>query len=423
MSQNTRAHSALTTLTVILSIGASLFIGEWTLRHFYHFPDSLAPFTPFRNTLPDSHFHLIQKEFAISLDYNRQGFRDRNFDDKLKLPKKILFLGDSFIEGFGVEEHQRASNLVEKELNRESPNPTVAVFNAGQIMSGPSHYFSNLIRFGVGLKPNGVVVGLFMGNDFIGARKRPVPNGYIVADHYPTSILRESSPPLWEFPFLLTLISSSLDQNRLIQRKINTNQYWKYFYRRDINRDFFFEHSGMKQKEFDKHISNLPEDVRDDFFSGRINPSYLTSSFLSTLKSTGPAYTDNDIRNVFDMVYEMYFVCTQREIPFLLVLFPSPYQIFPEDYSTHLSEDVGYKEVPASLKELDNIHQALIDWLSFEGISSIDMKPVLKKEDFYLFDGHLNPAGQSKVADQILKKIRSWVKSGKQPIQPPNPLK
>ena len=174
MSQNTRAHSALSTLTVILSIGASLFIGEWALRHFYHFPDSLAPFTPFRNTLPGSHFHLIQKEFAITLDYNRQGFRDRNFDDKLISPRKILFLGDSFIEGFGVEEHQRASNLVEKALNRESAGPTVAVFNAGQIMSGPSHYFSNLIRFGVGLNPDGVVVGLFMGNDFIGARKRPV---------------------------------------------------------------------------------------------------------------------------------------------------------------------------------------------------------------------------------------------------------
>lgn len=409
MSQNTRAHSALTTLTVILSIGASLFIGEWTLRHFYHFPDSLAPFTPFRNTLPGSHFHLIQKEFAISLDYNRQGFRDRNFDEKLKSPKKILFLGDSFIEGFGVEEHQRASNLVEMALNRESTNPTVAVFNAGQIMSGPSHYFSNLIRFGVGLKPNGVVVGLFMGNDFIGARKRPVPNGYIVADHYPTSILGESSPPLWEFPFLLTLIRSALDQENLIQRKINSNQYWKYFYGRDIDRDFFFEHSGMKRKEFDKHISKLPEDVRDDFFSGRINPSYLTSSFHPEVKSEGLVYTDSDIRNVFDMIYEMFFVCTQREIPFLMVVFPSPYQVFPKEYSAHLSQNVGYKQVPASLKKLDKIHHALINWLSAEEISTIDLKQVLKKEDFYLFDGHLTKEGQSKVASAILQKVRPWV--------------
>ncbi len=407
MPRNTRAQSAFTVLTVSVSIGASLFIGEWTLRSNYHFPDSLAPFTPFRNTLPDSHFHLVQKEFEINLDYNRQGFRDGDFETKLASPTKILFLGDSYIEGFGVEEHQRASNQVENILNKGSPKSPVAVFNAGQIMSGPSHYFSNLIRFGISLKPDALIVGLFMGNDFIGARHRPVPNGYTVNEQYPFYTQALDDKPFWKFPYLLTLFQCFLQNKNLLQPKINSEKYWKNFYGKEIDRDFFFEKSGMEYKEFENHISAIPKNILDDFTSGRINPSYLTSSFLSANTKEGPSYQDADIRNVFDILYEMYFVCSQRKIPFLLVIFPSPFQVFPKDYSTHLKQNFGYKQVPGSLKELDKIHQALIQWLSTEGIDFIDLKQVLTKKDFYLFDGHLNPEGQSRVADQILRKVRT----------------
>ncbi|QPJ62552.1 MAG: hypothetical protein G3M70_11990 [Candidatus Nitronauta litoralis] len=409
MPLSTRAQSTFTLFAVTLSIGTSLLAGEWFLRSFYHFPDSLAPFTPFRNNLPGSHFQLVQKEFDITLEYNRQGFRDSDFEKKLDAPKKLIFLGDSFIQGFGVEEENRASNLVETELNKNSTGRTVSVFNAGQIMSGPFHYFLNLIRFGIALKPDVVVVGLFMGNDFIEAHHRLIPNGYRVREQYPIYSRELDDKPFWRISYLLTLVQSFLDKKNLIQRRINSNQYWKFFYGKEINRDFFFEMSGMDHKEFENHISTIPESTLDDFFSGRINPSYLTSSFLSTKEAAGPSYTGDDIRNVFNAIYEMYFICSQRKIPFLLVIFPSPYQVFPQEYSTHLKQNFGYKKVPESLKELDNIHQALIEWLRIEAIDSIDLKQILNIEDYYLFDGHLNSKGQFKVADQILNRIRPWV--------------
>lgn len=409
MPQNSRTRLAFTILTLFVSICLSLLLGEWVFRYFYHFPRPLVSSSAFGNKLPEAHFHLKQKEFEIDLKYNAQGFRDNDFEEDLEADIRFLFLGDSFIEGFGVEEHQRASNQVEDALQKKYPDWSIAVFNAGQIVSGPFHYFKNLVKFGISLKPDGVIVGLFMGNDFIDGSRHPVPNGYKVTTTFPKTTSLHNDRPFWQLPFLYELMRLVFNKEPALERRIRTDRLWEYLYQQNIDKEFYLKNSGMDREAFEQHLKKVPVSVQNDFFSGRINPSYLSSSFQSHINSVDPPYSGDDIRTVFDMIYEMYFICNQRNIPFLIILFPSPYQVFPEAYRTHLKQNLGYQNIPASLKELDSIHQSLVDWLSAEGINTLDLKPLLRQEDYFIFDGHLNIKGQSRVATDILKKIEPWV--------------
>lgn len=400
---------ALSAALVALSVAGSLGLGEWVLSDIYHFPRALAPHPPFGNILPGAHIHLVQRDFTTDMNFNSEGFRGPDFIDQMESGEAVLFLGDSFIEGFGVDEAQRASNRVENLLQKNPQTKNLRALNAGQTMTGPFAYFKNLIHFGVALSPRAVVVGLFMGNDFIGARHFPVPNGYKVHNRLPIDLNRKVEGPLWRLGFLRELLATGLKGKTTLQPRVNTHKYWEFFYGKPIDRTFFLEESGLPEDQYAKHLKRIPGDVLQDFFLGKINPSYLIGSFPSETTTMERAFSDDDIRIVFDTLYEMYFVCSQRNIPFLLVIYPSPYQVYPEAYTTHLKQNLGYEDVPQSLRELGGIQNDLTKWLTREGIAFVDLSLQLDQKDFFPFDGHLNETGHSKTARLIHKQLVSLI--------------
>ena len=65
-----------------------------------------------------SKFVMIrQSEFNCLYEFNKYGYRDDDYD-AASCKKTILFLGDSFTEGFGVDRKDRFSDLVEKSLGK-----------------------------------------------------------------------------------------------------------------------------------------------------------------------------------------------------------------------------------------------------------------------------------------------------------------
>jgi lysophospholipase L1-like esterase len=57
--------------------------------------------------------------FGIAFTYNSRGFREREFTPKPPGARRVVFVGDSFTEGMGVQEGATAVKLVEKRLQRE----------------------------------------------------------------------------------------------------------------------------------------------------------------------------------------------------------------------------------------------------------------------------------------------------------------
>jgi hypothetical protein len=58
-----------------------------------------------------------------------------------------------------------------------------------------------------------------------------------------------------------------------------------------------------------------------------------------------------------------------------------------------------------ALQKLCNENQANEKWM--KNVSAIELKPILKKEDYYILDLHLNKQGNLKVGERIAKTIQS----------------
>lgn len=110
---------------------------------------------------------------SYRVETNNKGIREESFsDEKPEDVKRILFLGDSFTFGWGVNSSDRFSDIVEKKLNNESSTRYQAI-NAGIPGYGLE---DNLILFrerGISYEPDIVVVS-FSFEDVLSTRRSQI---------------------------------------------------------------------------------------------------------------------------------------------------------------------------------------------------------------------------------------------------------
>ncbi len=100
---------------------------------------------------------------------NDRGFKDLAFEPKRDGVYRILGLGDSF--AFGVVPY--ADNyLTRLEAMLQAQKRAVEIYNMGIPDTGPRDYLALLVREGLALEPDMVLVSLFIGNDFSDSRRR-----------------------------------------------------------------------------------------------------------------------------------------------------------------------------------------------------------------------------------------------------------
>lgn len=109
--------------------------------------------------LPGVSFHHTASCFDVYNHYNTYGARDA--PRELQSSQcRLMMIGDSFVEGFGVDSSQRISNLLEQSLSREVLNMgTSGNFGTTQ-MSLLYHKYGPLFDHDI------LLVGLFPHNDF-----------------------------------------------------------------------------------------------------------------------------------------------------------------------------------------------------------------------------------------------------------------
>jgi hypothetical protein len=161
----------------------SLCSAEVVLRYLF------VPASDFsRYSLPGvtgAEFHLDQVDYHVAYKYNHDGFRGPEFPkNKSAGIKRLLVLGDSFGEGFGVPIEKRFSSLLLGRLNAAGSQRWDLV-NGSQAATNPDAYFDNLIGFGVAFNPDFVVITFFLGNDFMDERFHPCPLQYTVQEQLP----------------------------------------------------------------------------------------------------------------------------------------------------------------------------------------------------------------------------------------------
>lgn len=108
---------------------------------------------------------------------NSSGFKDLEFSTKKdKNTFRIVSLGDSFSYGVVPYEYNYLT-VLEENLNQshQSDNSSkkinkIEVYNMGIIGTGPKDYLSILVNESLAFKPNLIMVGFYLGNDFIDNR-------------------------------------------------------------------------------------------------------------------------------------------------------------------------------------------------------------------------------------------------------------
>ncbi|MDZ4725596.1 MAG: hypothetical protein SH817_05535 [Leptospira sp.] len=125
---------------------------------------------------PNSEFISITSDFVYLSETNSLGIRNDELGEKKN--KRILFLGDSFVYGVGVEKEERMTELLSSKL-KES-NLKFEVINAGVIGTCPRESLALYKDLNPHIKPDYVVLNLYTndiyesGDDFITVRTREV---------------------------------------------------------------------------------------------------------------------------------------------------------------------------------------------------------------------------------------------------------
>jgi lysophospholipase L1-like esterase len=114
---------------------------------------------------PNDDRRLRRAEFDVRVVTNRLGFRE----PRLPSPRsagtlRVVALGDSFTQGYGVDEDEAYPRLLESRLAERLPGRRVEVANLGVPGTSPRDYLGHLRDPGLAYEPQLVVVGV-MAND------------------------------------------------------------------------------------------------------------------------------------------------------------------------------------------------------------------------------------------------------------------
>jgi hypothetical protein len=302
---------------------------------------------------------------------NSLGFR--NPEITLQKPPdttRILFIGDSFTMGWGVNETDAYPRVVEKLLNQNDPHTKIETINAGFAGGEPSGYYQYLKYSAFDLNPDIVVIGFFLGNDITGEKDirwtKVSPDGLPDKTQSDGSyvdkegMLRFRTMPLrYQFP-----IVSDSNLFILLMKKlfVPTNQKAQ---------------EDSQQLEVCLHI----KDCR---------------------------YLDPQRDRVKKLFIAMKKLTDEKGKKLLVVLIPTEYEAYPEKESKY---GMVITLTPQQRKSVSDEFGA---FFTQNNIDHLDLRPEFLKylsvETFIPYDIHWNPLGHQIAAQAISEKLQEMLK-------------
>jgi hypothetical protein len=298
---------------------------ELGLRVFFVPPAALAAHYPLGQGIAGADLRLEQREYDVRLRYNRDGFRDEEFPPAKDAGElRILCLGDSFVEGVGVEVEKRFCDITERELARRRDGPVLAP-NAGQMGTGPREYFHNLVDFGVALEPDLVVVAIFVGNDFMGGR------GLFRLEREVNPRLPEPSRAWWASSYVARGAAQLVSDETYLVRNLRGRSVWEAAYGVPAGRSLYLEKLrslGVSSDETDAAVARMDPALVADFMAGRLNPTYLIQAVaMNVIALRGhepppPPYTERDVAGLVHLLERARAILAAREAEFVVLVIP-----------------------------------------------------------------------------------------------------
>ena len=340
----------------------------------------------FRNSFfvydPDLGFKVRPYAGWGAYQANEFGFNDRDYPHQ-KAPGvyRILIISDSFNWAGGPEGNYTA--LLERKFQDHFGDSRVEVINAGYSQTHTGEQLKILKKFGLQYQPDLVVLGFFVGNDFIDAhpeRKRIVV-GSVVSD---INIGRDLEISLWGQPLVL--------QSRLY---LFLKEQW-------LTRSYVQPQASTQAAEV-VPISNPAVSLPTE--------QYLALEYFRMQVANweqASALRANETY-IFDQMLAMRDLLGEQGIEFMVAAYPDEFQV---DASLRQAVIERY-QVNTSTYQWDRPQGLLWQFCTEHGIEFYDLLSTFREvhaqgQRLYLLnDSHWNEAGNT-LAAQYLFDILIW---------------
>lgn len=385
----------LQVITIFISLTFSLLLAEVVLRIRVWFNENKitsnvdypSEFSPQRHhrLIPNAQYRHKELEYDYLWANNSLGMRDRPRSAQ-KAPNnfRILFFGDSMVQGYGVPLEQSMVYLLEDSINQPPRSQQIEILNAGIFGYSPFLEYLYLKEITPKVSPDLVMVGLFVGNDigddyFYIKESQKLANGEF--------IFREQNWP-WDYrnEVLKKYQNSSKNQSEHPQNSLIDTIWRKFFMRSQIVKEI------IQIKKQRKSLENAEQDLQE---RNNILAKYKDDIRVSLGLVNHPV-GDKSKRleywqNTLLYLSKIYEYLKEKQIPMILVVIPDA------DEKTH---------------QFNEPYEIASQFAKSKGIPTIELLPKMRQysstEILFPIDGHWNKLGNqiaTQIIDQELRQL------------------
>ena len=385
IGHNNLLYSRVTLLILglgISSVGCFLIFQRipYSNINFCRIPDPIL----LSKFVPNSTCKYKNSEFNIDYKINSQGLRD--YDHTVKKPPdtfRILLLGDSFAEGYGLEINKSFGKIIESRLSKIA-GQKIEVINAGLSGRGLLTEYLYLRFFGIHYEPD-LTILVFNMTDFLETFQEhelltEKGKQFLKNDNF------ISSPHLGLTNELFRLEDLGTNQQTNLTKEENIDPL-------NILRKIILITKNKTLSHFGnyKQLLAIPE---NQFGNIRIDPFALTRNFDIQEYEQASLEPKNDILRFQKLLHT-------NNSKFLMLLVPNGHMVNGKQWEVGRFVTWGFEKD----KVYDN--QAFLMMRVFmksRNIDTVDLTPLLKvkstnKKLFFDFDGHLNIEGNKTVGE------------------------
>ena len=309
---------------------------------------------------------------------NRFGFNDHDYPlQKTPGIYRILVVGDSFGWVGGREGNYTA--MLERQLDNHYGYHRIDIINTGYPMTQTAEQLVMLKKYGLQYHPDLVILGFFVGNDFIDGnpnRKRIVVNDLYI------DIDKRREHIILGYPIVF--------QSRLL---LYVKQKYKIF-------------TELRKGAATEPRQRLSQEQRGPFAEGTFLDLERAELEFFNINSSRKGRFQKNINYILQSIGEMDALLKSRNIKFMVAIYPDVFQIdktllrvIVERFRLHMED-----------YDLDLAQNILKSFLQSNGISYIDFTDRFRSEsqekDLYLSsDPHWNHSGNQLAADILFETL------------------
>jgi len=313
-------------------------------------------------------------------DYTTRGYLTEDILNNKKDSHRILTLGDSF-SVYLREKKQNYNHILQQEFN-ESGRKDVEIVNAGMEAMGPGYYWHVMNNLGDLFKPDLIIVGFFVGNDFE------------------------------EADFSVYIGNFIVEPKNLYKRYLKYDQFrhWR-IYRLLKNKYSRYRDAQLKKEE----AKSQPSQEAGTFSQ---------TTFLEVEKKRSWMFDKNNWRllnqqwrECSEIILKMKNWCDRRKIKLVIAILPEQFQV---DQALRQAVLTKYDHIAKENLDLSYPNNLIVNFCRTHNIHCLDMLGQFQEQGktrqlYSVRDSHWNAAGNRLAADLLFDYL------GKNQLVPSRP--